>query len=601
MKNPRFQKKMFIYYSTVILLIIVFTVTGFSLYSYNKLTKQSHEALTNLSQQTSQTLDNLFNDMDKLALYVSSNPDVRKTFYNAYYGNYSSLDISGDIIDILTAITVPNSASKYRISLYNRKGNFVSTGLAYDSSVVCPFLSSPDYKQWYDSLPIIKSKRSFSQIYPDHLESAARPVISLYREITNPRSIQTTTGIADIQCPVEYLEDLLNQKNSSYTCCLFDSARNLLYSNTPDTLVPEDLYREFLSENKNTTAPSAKRYQNWLYASEYSSFTGFTLFLIQPASQVFSVVFTFIAMSFLLAACVAAVGLYLIFFITQKLTQPLRELSASVSQVSMNNLALSVEADKSLDEFSHLNQAFQAMFQRLQDSMDKIVTLKAHELQAHMIALQAQMDPHFLYNVLAIIKSMSRQGNTAQISKTCDCLSSMLRYNTSYKESYVPFRKELEHTENYMSLMKIRYEELFEYKIELDSQILNLNISVPKLSLQPIVENCFQHAFKDKLPPWKVHIHCWTRDNKWFFSVTDNGTGFSEEARRNAYAKIEEFLKDPSDNLASLQIGGMGLINTIARLKLKYKEQVTFTIESLPIGGTRITIGGTYYDENLIS
>lgn len=594
MKNPHFQKKMFFYYSTVVILIISIIAAGFSLYTYKNLTRESHETLNSFSRQTNQALDNLFIDMDKLALYVSSNPDVRKTFYNAYYGEYSSLDLSSSIIDILTAITVPNSASKYRISLYNQKGNFISTGLAYDNSVAAPFFDAPKYQTWYSSLPIIRSKRSFSDFYSDYLTTAGEPVISLYREITNPRAIRTTTGIVDIQCPTKYIEELLIQENQKYTCCLFDSHGKLLYSNTPSELNTQTLRQNLIQKGKEYSTPYSGNYKNWIYSSVTSSFTGFQLFLIQPKSEVYSVIFTFIAILFLLSVCLTIVGVYLIFFITQKLTQPLKELSNSVNQVSMSNLFLSVEADKSLDEFAHLNQAFQQMFKRLQDSMNEIVTLKAREVQAHMIALQAQMDPHFLYNVLTVIKSMCRIGNTAQISKTCDYLSSMLRYNTSHKEAYVSFLRELEHTENYMRLMKIRYEDLFEYKIEVDSQILELNISIPKLSLQPIVENCFQHGFKQKLPPWYIHIHCWIYDNKWFFSVTDNGSGFSEEALHNTFIKIEEFLQNPSDNLSSLHIGGMGLINTIARLKLKYKDNVTFTIENLSSGGTKITIGGTF-------
>lgn len=592
MKNLHFQKKMFLYYSTVIILIITITAVGFALYSYQTLTKESRASLDTLSKQTTQTLDNLFSDMDKLALYVSSNPDVRRAFYEAYYGNYSSIDLSAKIIDILTAITVPNSASQYRISLYNNKGNFISTGLAYDNSVTKPFISSPEYYTWYSTLPIVKSKRSFSTFYPDHLTAESEPMISLYREITNPQSIHTTTGIVDVQCPLDYMEGFFTSQNEKYTYCLFDSQARLLYSNAPDELNPAALYEFCLQTAADENHSYTGNYQKWIFSSVISDFTGFQLFLIQPQSQIYSVVFAFIAVLFLLSTCLAAVGLYLIFFITKKLTQPLKELSDSVSQVSMNNLFLSVDADKSLNEFVHLNQAFQEMFKRLQYSMDEIVTLKAREVQAHMIALQAQMNPHFLYNILAVIKSMCHTGNTEQICKTCDYLSSMLRYNTSHKEASVPFCRELEHTENYIRLMKIRYEELFDYKIELDSQILSLNIPIPKLSLQPVVENCFQHAFKQKIPPWYIHIHCWIYDTKWFFSVTDNGIGFSDEALHTTLSKIEEFLQNPSDKLEDLQIGGMGLINTIVRLKLKYQDEVTFNIENLPSGGTKITIGG---------
>ncbi len=602
MKNFHFQRKLFLYYSTVILFIAAITVAIFYVYSYNSLTRQSRTALSDLSQKTLLSLDSLFIDMDKLALYVSTNPEVRQSFTNTYYQNISSVDLESDIIDILSSITVPNSASKFRITLYNSKGNFISTGVAYDSSVARAFLSSEDYEDWYYSLPIIHTHRSFSLIYKDHLTYSQNPVFSLYREITNPNMIDTAVGIIDIQCPYQYMEEILTLTNGNYSCYLFDSHQQLLFSNGPAEIDPAALYT-FSLENRpdDPGDPVTGIYQNWLYTSSSSDFTGFTLVVLQPNSDIMSLIISFMSVLGILAVLLTALGLYFIFFITKKMTQPLKELSEAVNRVSLSNLSLSVPTDGSIDELTQLNHAFHTMFQRLSDSMEENVKMKTHELHAHMIALQSQMDPHFLYNILAIIKSMNRQNCTAHVSAACDYLSSMLRYNTSYEENYVLLEQELNHTKDYLNLMKLRYEDLFEFNLEMDTSIPASCIRIPKLSLQPIVENCFQHGFKNTLPVWHIHIHCWILNRNWYLSVTDNGSGFSEEAIQSIYRKAEDLVKNPHDNLSSLKPGGMGLINTIARLKLKYKDNVTFSIESLPVGGTCITIGGIYYDENFIS
>lgn len=217
-------------------------------------------------------------------------------------------------------------------------------------------------------------------------------------------------------------------------------------------------------------------------------------------------------------------------------------------------------------------------------------------MQAHMIALQSQMNPHFLYNMLTIIKSMSRQNDATHIGLVCDYLVRMLRYNSDYNEDYVTMESEISHTQDYLELMKVRYEDMFEYQIELASGLDTNMIEVPKLCLQPIVENCFQHGFKQTLPPWRLIIHCRIHENRWYISVIDNGIGIQQEEIDRVYRRINEFLENPSDKLNQLKIGGMGLINTIARFQLKYKQDITFEIKALENGGTRVVIGGTYND-----
>lgn len=597
MSKLPFSKKLFLSFTALIMLIIVIAVVIFSIYFYNDLLRKSKQSLSDLSEKTSQTLDNLLTDMDKLALYISSNPEVRQSFWEAYYYERTSLELEADIINTLTSITVPNSASKFRISLYNPKGNFVSTGIAYTRSVVNTFLASENYQSWYSSLPIINSHRSFSQIYTDHLTDDGTQMISLYREITDPQNIRNVIGIIDVQCPYEYLEDLLALDNDSYKCALFDRSGQLLFSDIED-VEPDTFFQNADFENSSVVSATC---QNYIYTAIHSNFSGFTLITVQSVADIMSVLLSFMAILTAIVLLLIGFSLCLIFIITRKLTVPLRELSESVNRVSISNLSLSIHTDDTIDEFKQLNQAFQLMFSRLHDSMNEIVTMKSHELHAHMIALQAQMNPHFLYNILAVIKSLSHQQDSETISATCDYLTSMLRYSTSYKDTRVPLDSEIKHVKDYLSLMKIRYQSMLEYRIELSSEILNTSVMIPKLSLQPIVENCFQHGFKNKLPPWEICIHGWICAENWFISVTDNGTGFSQESLDILNARVDDFLRNPSDNLDTLHFGGMGLVDTIVRLKLRYKDSAIFRVEDLSSGGTRITIGGTYYDENFIS
>jgi sensor histidine kinase YesM len=140
--------------------------------------------------------------------------------------------------------------------------------------------------------------------------------------------------------------------------------------------------------------------------------------------------------------------------------------------------------------------------------------------------------------------------------------------------------------------MKIRYEDQFEYVIHCDPSLIVSDLEFIKLSLQPILENCFQHGFKKVLPIWHIHIYCSGSIDDWTIIIKDNGYGISETSLDALHIRIDEFLSNPSDSIASLKLGGMGLINTLARLKLRYKNNFTYDITNNDPNGTTITLKG---------
>lgn len=597
MKKINFQKQLFFYYSVIMLCFITISSAAFFLYTYNNLKESTKTTLTQLTTKTLNELDNLFTDMDKMALYICSNPTISNTFYQAFNTPYSNYQLNSEIASTLTSINAPNSASRFRLNIYNENRNFISSGIAFNPSQQSEWFASPEFDNWYKKLPILSNHKSIQCFQDDYLSSDKNLMASLYREIYNPLNINKTIGVVEIQCPYETFASILTLTGTNYSCFLYDQNGKQIYPYKQNQNTGSKLYRQFAGDQTHENSAL----QNFFYYGQSSEYSNFTLIMTQPTSQVITVMKPMLLMLFLFTLLTLGIFLYLVYQVSSRITQPLRNLSESVEQVSLNNLYLKADTEEFKDEFSQLNVAFQGMFQRLQDSMDEVMLLKAHEMQAHMIALQAQMDPHFLYNMLTIIKAMSHQSDVARIGMVCDYLVRMLRYNSTYDRDLIPIEKEFQHTEDYLNLMKVRYEDMFEYSFQISPHIKETNIQIPKLSLQPIVENCFQHGFKQTLPPWIIKICCWTDDNNWYLSVEDNGIGMAEEEINKLEKRVDEFLSNPSSNLSMLKIGGMGLINTIVRLKLKYKDDITFHIEQIPDGGTRITIGGTYYDNDFIS
>ncbi len=573
--KTNFQKRIFLYVSAVLVVLVLLFSSLFSVYVYRNLLNESKKNLNELTDRTARELNNLIGDMDKLALYISTNPDVMDVFTKAEVSDYSNTDLTNRIITTLTSITIPNSSSHFRISLYNKKGNYISTGIPYSKKVANQILTDKQYLDWYKARPIIPGRAYISDFHEDYWSDSETRYLSLYREIFHSSIISHATGIIEVQCPSKIVTEIINFDSDSYFCTLLDEKENLIYQTPEQDNFP-------MGKVMSVTVPLDN---------------GWTITLSQPQTHITKIIFPVILYIILISLAVLLCCLLIIFTITKRMTEPLRRLTYDVKNVTLSNLSVKTDSLEYPDEFAQLNSAFSDMFDRLEHSMDENVKMKTCEMRANMIALQSQMNPHFLYNILTIIKVQSREGNNEQVGFTCDYLARMLRYMSAYSEDTVPLSWEMEQAELYLKLMKIRYEDQFLYTIKFDPALDLNKIAISKFSIQPILENCFQHGFKKVLPVWQIHITTWVAEDHWYLSIEDNGYGADPQVLTELNKKVEDFLLHPSDTISNLTIGGMGLINTMIRLKQKYKEEITLTIEPLEPRGTLVTLGGIYYDE----
>lgn len=199
------------------------------------------------------------------------------------------------------------------------------------------------------------------------------------------------------------------------------------------------------------------------------------------------------------------------------------------------------------------------------------------------------MNPHFLYNSLAAIQSMADADMNKEITLMCQSMANILRYISSDTETTVSLADEISCTKDFLTCMSIRYENDLFFTIDIPESMKN--IKVPKLCIQPIVENSVKFCTMN-LPPWHIYLNGLITDGKYIITVVDNGPGFSQEALAGINSKIREI--DATGLLPSLEIKGMGLLNVYMRYKLLYGNDFVFEIENLKNNGSRITIGGIY-------
>lgn len=212
--------------------------------------------------------------------------------------------------------------------------------------------------------------------------------------------------------------------------------------------------------------------------------------------------------------------------------------------------------------------------------MHHIITLKDFEIHSKLLALQAQMQPHFLVNTLTTMGSMADEMGNMDISRMCLNLTQMFRYISAEESQGVRLFEEMKHVERYVEIMKERFPNAW---VETDIPLDMMNIRIPKLIIQPLVENSFKYCNRSK-PHIRVTGEM-PEEGVWRVKVSDNGAGFTEEKAAEILQKCEKSMEGV--NSLSTKIDGMGLVNVYVRLQLFYREQVVYTIneEGIMIGG----------------
>lgn len=263
----------------------------------------------------------------------------------------------------------------------------------------------------------------------------------------------------------------------------------------------------------------------------------------------------------------------------QKLTRRIRRISSSSvlpnSQESTQSLTETVTNPHDR-EVHALELTYNDMMLRLRDSTLNEMALRESALQAQLNALQTQINPHFIYNTLNIISAKSLENGSFDVIEICDQFASMLRYSTDTRSRTATMQEEIENARSYLLLAKARYEDNLEFTIDVPEDLQN--IRVPKLTLQPLIENALTHGYDGKNIRRELAIIGRIEDRTLTLQIRDNGTGFSSEMLQN----LQKRIADIETNTGSIEEAGrhIGLVNTCLRLHYYSKGLIHVSIHN---------------------
>lgn len=264
--------------------------------------------------------------------------------------------------------------------------------------------------------------------------------------------------------------------------------------------------------------------------------------------------------------------------ISRVITKPLRELEMNMRDVQNGNFHVSETEGKS-KEVESLSHSFQVMVDRIEDLMEEVRKTEAVKRQRELDALQAKINPHFLYNTLDSVVWMAETGNNKGVVRMVTALASLFRISIAKGHDIITLKEELSHVESYLDIQSMRYKDRFRFTIDLPSELEN--VPTIKLIIQPIVENSIYHGIKYLQEEGLITIKA--RDigeGRIAITIRDNGVGMKKEV-------LDSILSE--DNPHS-QGNGIGLRNIDERIRLTYGSSFGLTIESEPDEGTAVTI-----------
>jgi two-component system sensor histidine kinase YesM len=284
---------------------------------------------------------------------------------------------------------------------------------------------------------------------------------------------------------------------------------------------------------------------------------------------------------FVLAALVLIVIILVTIFLSNIISKRLKRLYKKMIKVQNGNLEITDRITGN-DEIGEIDKYFSECIERIKLLIEQNYIAKLEKRDAELVALQLQINPHFLYNTLESINYIAEIYECSEISLISQKLGQMFRYilNKDFSE-FVPLYQDLKHVMNYMEIQNIRFSNKFNIVTEINQELMNAKII--KFTLQPIIENSVKYAFSGR-SGGTISISANTELSDLFITIQDNGIGIEP-----AYLEeVNKVINDMSFNLAEGYQRSIGLRNVNLRIKKTFGEEYGIQVFSKPNEGTRV-------------
>ncbi|PGY06656.1 sensor histidine kinase [Bacillus sp. AFS031507] len=579
--NQKIFNRLFLTSSiTIIVTVIVLIVTITNYYSDIIIQKE-----VNINTRTMERVEDYFSGKDA---------DINRAIRDLY--------VKGDMIDDMS-FALNNGYEKYleyRLDKFSEDQSFTPRNIdtyfngffSQDSDINAVSLRSSENPsieylivnnniRWNKSIigPSTISGPLFNQGYPHVMEESLprsrklRNTITKEIAINNPVTLKKI-GVVSIFYSTDRLDKIVKKHEGAPTSIfLLDADGKIVYS------VNKGVPLAILDKVKHETNETKIKWEHDnYYINSIANMGDYTFVGVIPDKgwQKLSIVrgTMWIVITFLIL-----IAILISYSFMRNYSRRINQIVSIIRQVEKGNLDARIPESKHEDELSRIAVNINSMLNELNHNIDQFYLLTMKQQQAELKALQAQIDPHFLFNTLEAIRMVAVVEGSKTSSKMIFHLAKLFRYSLESKDM-VPFYTEIEYVNQYLKLMQLKYPDKLLVHFDIASDVDQ--ILIQKLILQPIIENYFVHGFKKERSDNELFICAANLGDKIEIRIQDNGKGMTEEELSNIVNHIN---REDGEEMKSI-----GLRNIHQRLKLKYGNQFGITLQSDYNQGMMVTL-----------
>ena len=548
-KNMKYRRKL------TLLLVIASLVpmTVLALYSHSRMStlvrKNEMEDMNSILEQTRENIDSQIEVYTSLINYLTYSPDIEEVIVEKDMDNYLAYERYTEIVDPL--LTVPKS---YHDAILQIQLFADSIKVRHEYTLVP--LEEMQQEWWYEMLG--------DSVSVQWLVNQERKEIAAVRRIYKAKAEEAALCITlDYEKVFQPFANIITEENGGM---ITDASGNILW-------YMENGGSQFGGEEENifTQEMLLEKQESYAYVCSGGRDTGWEYYLFKPKAAVNASVFQVLLSEIpLILFCMVIIMVIGILF-SRLFTKKIEELTENMNQVNNGSREVTVYSD-SEDEVGLLVRSFRSMMDEINrlihEVYEKNIALKEYELKA----LTAQINPHFLYNSLSIINWMAIRSNQKQISKVTLALSTFYRTALSKGVEIVTVENCIQNIEAYLQIQLVMHDNDFQVEWHIDPEVKKE--MVPKLLLQPVVENALEHGLDVKEEGEKTLKLFFVDDGEdVLLAVEDNGLGMEQKQ---------------AESLVTYQTKGYGLKNVNDRICLLYGEKYKIRIYSHVDEGTRV-------------
>ena len=620
-KSIRTKLIIFLLLATVIPIVATMFIT----YTYTTESLKNRVATenANLLYQGGRNLTNLLDDLNRSSSNIYS---VLHLLQGGYEDSQSSARVYNVIYSI--ASSLPDVFQIYLYENVSRKATLVMLDTPQRQYETEPYES---VLRTGPSVGIEASHMSTLYGFTNSvIRYPARPVFTLHRRIENVPSSEGI-GYLAIDVDMSALSDIADQLyvQGREKIYLINEDGQLIYTDDADRL-GETLEESWYSERLDSSDRPSGHFEHdgsvYVYETIQDRTTTWTLakqiplsYLTREASRAAGLNLLLLAISLMIIAAATVI-------ISIRITAPIKRLARYMNQIQAGKLDVDIQPSSN-DEIGSLTVRFRGMMDTINNLILREYKLELAGKTNQLRAMQAQINPHFLNNTLQIIGTLALELKVPQVYALLASLAKMMRYSMHNEDRIVTLREELDHIQAYIDLQMERFENRFHFSYDGDDRVGN--VTMPKMILQPILENYFKHGYKTSEKNGRITITATMGDTGGaLVTVENNGLSIPEDRLIRLQEELAEIAADtwqPADD-ASIPLGGLegldgednrptrdkhaslnerltpsqspgaegsssiGLANVLERLKLFKGDEATMTVENVLPQGVRITV-----------